>query len=276
MTRAEAAREAALRLGAAGIDAPMREARLLLRFASGLEGAALSASMDAPMRREEAARFAAALARRAARTPMAQITGRREFWGRDFIVTPDTLDPRPDSECLIGWALEGVAPDLVMDLGVGSGCLLLSLLAQWPGARGVGVDASARALAVAQRNAAALGLTARVDLRRGDWLEGVSGRAGLIVANPPYLDADDMAALQPELLHEPRMALYGGPDGLEAYRRILARAPDVLAPGGAILLEIGARQADAVGELLRAAGFAQLALRCDANGRARVLRAQKS
>ncbi len=273
-TRAAALRAAAARLTAAGVEGAARDARLLLRHASGLDGAALSASMDAPMAQDEAARFAACVARRAARAPLSHITGTREFWGRTFKVSPAVLDPRPETEILVGWALEEAAPARVLDLGAGSGCILLSLLAEWPLARGVGLDASPAALAVARDNAAALSLSARADFIKGDWLRDVSGRFGVVVANPPYLTAADMAALSPEVRAEPALALNGGADGLDAYRAIAARLRDALAEGAAAFFEVGAGQAQDVARILSDAGLGAVETRADLDGRARVLRAR--
>jgi release factor glutamine methyltransferase len=271
VTREQALRAAAARLAAAGVEGAARDARVLLRWAAGLDAAHLSAALSEPMAAEEAARFDAAVAARVARRPVAQITGRREFWGRDFAVTPDVLDPRPETETLIAWALEGPAPARILDLGVGSGCILLTLLAEWPRALGVGVDASAAALAVAGRNAAALGVAYRVQLVCGDWFCGVDGTFDLIAANPPYLSDAEMAAIPPELRHEPRGALTGGVDGLDPYRAIAAGLPAHLAPGGRALLEIGPTQGAAVAELLRCAGLSRVEIRADLDDRPRIV-----
>ncbi|MGF1660068.1 MAG: peptide chain release factor N(5)-glutamine methyltransferase [Rubrimonas sp.] len=265
-------RDAAARLRAAGMPDPAREARLLLRWASGLDAARLLSADAAEMDRDEAARFAEGVERRLSGAPLSHVLGRRAFWGRDFFVTADVLDPRPETEILVAWALEGSPPARILDLGVGSGCILLSLLAEWPTVRGEGVDASPAALAVAARNAETLGVADRVALRLGHWLDGLSAPADLIVANPPYLDAADMAAIPAELRAEPRLALDGGADGLDAYRAILSRLDAALAPGGAALLEIGAGQAEAVAALARGAGWPEPALRRDLDGRPRTLR----
>ncbi|GIX14826.1 MAG: hypothetical protein KatS3mg118_2785 [Paracoccaceae bacterium] len=240
--------EATRRLAAAGVEEPAREARLLMRFAAGLDGAGLGARLDERAEPAEATRFAEALARRAARVPMAQITGRRSFWGRDFRVTPDVLDPRPETETLIERALGGPVARRILDLGTGSGCILLTLLAEWPTARGVGVDLSEAALAVAAENAERLGLAHRAEFRRADWAEGVEGPFDLIVANPPYVAEAELAGLAPEVrLHEPHLALAGGIDGLAAYRRIAPALPRLLTPrGGRVLFEIGRGQDRAV------------------------------
>jgi release factor glutamine methyltransferase len=271
VTRAEALRAAAARLAAAGVADPVRDARVLLRWAAGLDAATFSAALGEAHGGEEAARFEAAVAARAQRRPVAQIVGRRAFWGRDFHVTPDVLDPRPETETLIAAALAGPPPSRILDLGVGSGCILLTLLAERPQAAGVGVDASAAALAVAARNAAALAVAERATLLRGDWFAPVHGRFDLIVANPPYLSDADMAALQPELAHEPRGALAGGRDGLDPYRIIAAGLPAHLAPGGRALLEIGATQGAPVSALLRAAGLRHVQVTADMDGRPRIV-----
>lgn len=271
-SRAAALRAATARLAAAGVDSAARDARLLLRHASGLEAAALSAALDMPMVAEEAARFETCVARRAGRAPLSHITGARAFWGRRFRVSAAVLDPRPETEVLVGWALEETAPAQVLDLGTGSGCILLSLLAEWPVAQGCGVDASPAALDMARANAEALGLAAQARFAQGDWLRGVSGRFGVIVANPPYLTAAEMAALPPEVRAEPVLALDGGADGLAAYRAIAADLADALAPGGAAFFEVGAGQARAVEQILAEAGLGVVETRADLDGRARVLR----
>jgi release factor glutamine methyltransferase len=272
VTRAEALTAAARRLAAAGGSDPARDARLLLRWASGLDAAALSAALDAPCAGAEAERFEAAITRRAARSPLSHVIGFREFWGRRFTVTPDVLDPRPETETLIAWALEGGPAARILDLGVGSGCILLTLLAEWPEATGVGVDASAAALAVAAANAEALGVVSRVRLTPSDWFSGVEGEFNLVVSNPPYLDAADMDALGPEERAEPALALHGGPDGLAPYRAIAAGLDVALAPGGAAFVEIGAGQEAAVAAIFRAEGFAGVAMRADFDRRVRALR----
>ena len=272
MTRAGWLAAATAQLAQAGIPDPARDARLLLRWATGQGAASLSAAMADPLTEAEAVRLDAALARRRGREPLSHITGTRAFWDHSFTVTPAVLDPRPETELLVGWALEGPPPARIIDLGTGSGCILLSLLAAWPGATGLGIDASDAALAVARANAQALGVASRARFARGDWLEGVEETADLVVANPPYLATAELAALDPEVLREPRAALDGGPDGLEPYRAIARRLPAVLRPGGAALFEIGPTQADAVTAILSAAGLPGALLRRDLDGRPRTLR----
>lgn len=262
---------ATARLAAAGVADPARDARLLLRWAGGHDAARLTTVLDQAPGADEAARFAAGLAARAARQPMAQITGLRAFWGREFRVTPDVLDPRPETETLVALALAGPPAARLCDLGLGTGCLLLTLLAEWPRARGLGVEISPAALAVAAANAARLGVAARAELRAGDWLAGVAGPFDLVVANPPYIAAAVLDDLAPELGWEPRGALSPGADALAAYRAILADLGRVLAPGARVLLEIGADQGAMVADLGRAAGLVGVAVHPDLDGRDRVV-----
>lgn len=272
-THAAALARGAALLAKAGVDNAPRDAELLLRHATGLTGAALSARLTDEAEPETIAGYDEALARRAAREPLSHITGGREFWGRRFEVTADVLDPRPETETLIAAALDSPGWRRVLDLGVGSGCILLTLLAERPAADGLGIDASEAALAVAARNRAALGLERRAELRFGDWLENVDGRFDLITCNPPYIAADEMPGLSPEVAgHEPRMALTPGGDGLDAYRAVARRMARVLAPGGMALFEIGPAQAAAVAAIFAAAGWAAPDVLPDLDGRDRCLR----
>lgn len=275
VTAALALRAALPRLQAAGIDSAARDARLLLAHAMGIPADRLTLHLPDPLTDQAAAAFDAAIAARANRQPVAQITGQRLFWGRSFIVTPDTLDPRPETEALVAEALS--RPFLkLLDLGTGTGCILLSCLADMPMATGVGADLSSAALAVARRNAAALGLTARAHLIASDWCAAISGRFDLIVSNPPYIAADEMAGLSPDVLNwEPRAALTPGGDGLAAYRIIAVQAPARLMDGGRLLLEIGPTQGAAVSALLAAQGLQDIRVLPDLDGRDRVVVAQK-
>ncbi|MBR9766034.1 MAG: peptide chain release factor N(5)-glutamine methyltransferase [Rhodobacteraceae bacterium] len=264
--------EAGRRLAEAGVPDPGRDARRLLAHVLGIATKRLSVEMPADLGAAAIA-FEAAIVRRAAREPLSHITGSRLFWGRRFIVTPDVLDPRPETEALVAHALE--APfDRLLDLGTGSGCLLLSLLAERPMARGLGVDLSPAALEVAGRNRAALGLGERADLTVSDWFGKVTGRFDLIVSNPPYITAAEMAELSPEVLREPALALSPGGDGLDSYRVIAAGAGAHLLPGGRLAVEIGWRQGPAVAEIFRAAGLEQVAIHPDMDGRDRVVAAR--
>ncbi len=275
MTAAEALRAAIPRLAGAGVPDAARDARRLLAFAMGLAPDRMPLHQSDALTPEAAARFEAALTARAARQPVSQITGTRLFWGRAFRVTPDVLDPRPETEILIEAAL--AAPfTRVLDLGTGSGAILLTLLAERPEATGMATDLSAAALAVADENARTQSLSARVEFRRSDWFAEVAGRFDLIVSNPPYIAASEMAALAPEVLEwEPHMALSPGGDGLSAYRAIAANAAAHLTPEGRVMVEIGPTQAAAVTALFATAGLGRTQTLPDLDGRDRVVVARR-
>lgn len=274
-TAAEVLRAAIRRLAAAGVPEPARDARRLLAYAMQIVPDRLTLELPRALAAPEAAAFEAAVAARAARQPVSQIVGHRAFWGREFCVTPATLDPRPETETLVAAALSAPFTRL-LDLGTGTGCILLTCLAERPAATGIGVDVSRDALAVAARNAACLHLTARAEFRHGDWFAGVDEQFDLIASNPPYIAADEMAALAPEVRDwEPALALSPGGDGLGAYRAIAAGALAHLAPGGRLLLEIGPTQAAAVVALLAAAGLPGAAVLADLDGRDRVVSARR-
>jgi len=263
------------RLRAAGIEGARAEARLLLRHVTGLPPEDLVADRDRALEGEALARFEVLVARRAAREPMAYVLGEREFWSLPLSVGPGVLVPRPETETLVEAALEAfpdrTVPLRILDLGTGSGCLLLALLREYPNAVGVGVDRSAEALAHAARNARRHGLDGRALLVRGDWGRALAGPFALIVANPPYVASGELADLDPEVArHEPRAALDGGPDGLAAYRAILPDLGRLLAPAGVACLEIGAGQATALAALAEVAGF-RVAVRPDLAGIPRCL-----
>lgn len=259
------------RLRAAGVAEARRDSRLLLSHALGGRPDLVTGYPERPLAPDQAAAFRAAVGRRAAREPVARILGRREFWGLEFRVSPATLDPRPDSETLIEALLDRLpdpsAPLSLLDLGTGTGCLLLALLSELPAATGVGIDRSEEALAVARANAEALGLAARATFRQGDWAEGLDGGWQVIVSNPPYIVSAEIPDLPPEVARfDPRAALDGGVDGLAAYRRIASRLPDLLDRSGILALEIGAGQGDEVEAILAAAGLAPLGRRRDLAG----------
>lgn len=261
--------EAAARLAATS-DSARIDAEWLMAHALGVSRADL---LLRHMRDPVPPGFAALVERRMAHEPVAYITGRQGFWGLDFAVSPAVLIPRADSETLVALALQGPAPAQVLDLGTGSGALLLAVLHDTPGASGVGIDRSAAALDVAAANARALGLEhrARFDLRdwtQGPWAEGL-GQFDCVLANPPYVESG--AALDPDVAaHEPHGALFAGADGLDDYRVLVPQLPALIAPGGRALVEIGWQQGDAVCALARAAGMAAR-VHPDLAGRARVV-----
>lgn len=215
--------------------------------------------------------------RRIGGEPVWRILGERDFWGLTFKLSPETLEPRPDSEAVIeaalAWLGEGKhGPLRLLDLGVGSGCLLIALLSECRSAHGLGIDVSEAACAAAARNATDNGVGARARFQRGDWLEGVPGPFDLIVSNPPYIPTADIAGLAREVReHDPRRALDGGEDGLDAYRTLASGLAEVLAPGGCVVLEIGAGQEADVAAILRRGGLAHRATRHDLGGHPRAL-----
>lgn len=271
----------AARLAAAGIDNGRLEARLLVGDATGLAVETMiaepGASVDDP---GVVARVERLTKRRLTREPMSQILGRREFWSLPFKVTPDVLTPRPDSETLVE-AVLSIVPDRsaklsLLDLGVGSGCLLLSLLHALPNARGLGVDRSERALAVARDNAGALGLADRAQMRAGNWGAELADQYDIVVSNPPYIPSDDIGGLAPEVSeHEPWLALDGGADGLDAYRTLAGELPFLVREGGWTALEVGQGQAPMVARLVRAAGFRIERVASDLGGIERVILARR-
>jgi release factor glutamine methyltransferase len=268
-----AARE---RLTGAGIETAAVDARVLLAFALARETAWLYANPDTGIAAGDLDRFLALLARREQREPVSQIVGRREFWTLSFHVTRDVLTPRPDSEVLIEAVLQARpdrdVPLRILDLGTGSGCLLLTLLSEYSAASGVGLDASAAALQVAARNGQELGLDARVDWMLGDWDTKFDANFDVIVSNPPYIETDAIAGLDRDVAgYEPHLALDGGPDGLEAYRGILSHIADVLDADGLLVFEIGQGQADPVTRLAQAVGLRLQAVRRDLSEITRTL-----
>jgi release factor glutamine methyltransferase len=272
---AEALAPAVLRLDAAGVEGAARDARVLLAHALGIAPDRLTLHLPDEMTPPQAEAYESALQAREARQPVAQITGRRLFWGLPFRVTRDTLDPRPETEALVAEALS--RPFLkVLDLGTGTGCILLSCLKGMPIAQGVGVDISPQALAVARENATSLGLERRARFLKSDWFSAVSGAFDLVVSNPPYIAAAEMPDLAPEVRDwEPGLALSLGGDGLDAYRVIARGAPARLMPGGRLLVEIGPTQGAAVAGFFHAAGLQDIRILPDLDGRDRVVCAVK-
>ncbi len=214
------------------------------------------------------------LSQRAVRVPVSHLLGEREFYGRRFRVSRDVLDPRPETEALIEAALSEPF-DHVLDLGVGSGCILITLLAERASASGVGADLSEAACLQASANAVQHQVQGRLEIRQSDWFENIEGKFDLIVSNPPYIAVEEIEQLSPEVReHEPRMALTDGGDGLDAYRHIAALAPDFLLPNGRILVEIGPTQGAYVAALFDAAGLAGTQIIPDLDGRDRVVGAR--
>jgi release factor glutamine methyltransferase len=275
MRAQDALRRAIPLLQEAGIEDGSRDARVLLAHALGIGHDRLTLKLPDEMTGPQEALYDAALQARLARQPVAQITGRRLFWGLSFRVTRDTLDPRPETEVLVAEALK--EPFLKMlDLGTGTGCILLSCLKSMPMARGLGTDISEAALQVAVGNTHDLGLAARARFRRSDWFSNVTGAYDLIVSNPPYITADEMTALAPEVRDwEPHLALTPGGDGLDAYRAIARGAGARLMPGGRLLVEIGPTQGQAVAGLMTDAGLTAVRILPDLDGRDRVVAAVK-
>ena len=264
------------RLEAAGLSGPVIEARLLVEAAADATRADIVGDPYRELTAEQAATLDDYLARRERREPVSHILGRKGFWKIMLNVTPDVLTPRPDSETVVEYVLRDfpeTAAWSILDLGVGSGAIILSILAERPAAKGLGIDVSEEALAVARDNAANLGLASRLALLRGDWTEGLGEATfDLVVSNPPYIATEVLATLEPEVRdHEPRVALEGGPDGLTHYRRLAPEILRVLKPGGRFAVEIGYDQKDAVEALFRDAGAAGVATIRDLGDRDRVV-----
>lgn len=269
------------RLEAAGIPGPVIDARVLVEAACGVTRADIVGDPYRELDAGQVERLDDYLERRIRREPVSHILGRRGFWNIMLGVTPDVLTPRPETEVIVDHALrlfpEG-RPFRLLDLGVGSGAILLAILAERPAARGLGVDASEEALAVARDNAARLGMGGRVALLRGDWTAGL-GDAGfdLVVSNPPYIATDVIETLDPEVrVYEPRLALDGGPDGLDAYRTLAPEILRVLKPGGRFLVEIGFDQKVAVEALFRQAGALEVETLPDLSTHDRVVTGVKN
>jgi release factor glutamine methyltransferase len=261
-TRRQAFAGAAGALRAAGKEMPELDARLLLCHAAGLNHEAYVASPDVPLSEDAASHFDAMIERRLKGEPVSRILGAKEFYGRSFAVDVHTLDPRPDTETLIEAVLDTLAREgrreeklRILDLGTGTGCILLTLLAELPLAQGVGSDVSAGALDVARRNVRDVGVGDRASFVAGDWFKPIEGSFDIVVSNPPYIASAEIARLSREVGYDPLLALDGGEDGLEAYRRIASGVARVLCPGGLVFLEIGETQGEAVLGLLRDAGL---------------------
>ena len=275
MTLSDALSLAIPRLRDAGIEDAPRDARLLLAHACGIASDRLTLHLRDDMTAAAQQRFTDSIEARLRRQPVSQLIGQRLFWGRPFRVTPDVLDPRPETETLIAAALQ-VPFVNVLDLGTGTGCILLTLLLERPGTWGYGVELSPAALVVAMHNRHDHGMEGPMVLRQGSWYDPVDLQFDLIVSNPPYIAAAEMPDLAPEVRdHEPHMALTDGGDGLGAYRAIAAGAAAHLVPKGVVMVEIGPTQAGAVAAMMQEAGLQSLRILQDMDGRDRVVSAAK-
>ncbi len=263
------------RLEAAGVDTPVFDARLLVEAGAGVSRLDIITDPRRPVSDSQTAAVAELARRREAREPLAYVLGRRQFWTLDLAVDQNVLVPRPETELLVETALAAITPDAparVLDLGVGSGAILLSILHERPRASGIGVDVSQPALAVARANASSLGLEDRTELRIGDWWKGIDDTFDVIVSNPPYIASNDLSRLAPEVARfEPRVALDGGRDGLDAYREIINGLYAHLRPAGVFALEVGHDQAEAVRALAGGEKLVTEAPLRDLSGVARVV-----
>jgi release factor glutamine methyltransferase len=261
----------------AGLDTPQRDARFLMQGLLGLDGAQLLSGSGRPLG-DAASLLSDAVARRAAHEPVSRILGRRAFYGRDFIVTPDVLDPRPDTEVVVELALDLIkgrglaeAPLSIADIGTGSGILIVTLLTELANARGLATDISPAALAVARRNAEALGVADRIQFVATTGLDGCSGSFDLVISNPPYISTEEIAGLEPDVKDfDPVLALDGGDDGLRVYRDI-ARNIMELQASCLMVLEIGATQAEAVEDIFSKSGAQPIGRRQDLGGHTRAV-----
>ncbi|HTO09077.1 MAG TPA: peptide chain release factor N(5)-glutamine methyltransferase [Myxococcota bacterium] len=254
-----------------GVPQARLDAEVLLAHVLGCSRMDLYLAFDKPLGEADRARYRELVRRRAKeRVPVAYLTGQREFWSLPFRVTPDALIPRPETETLVRVAAD-LKPARALEIGVGSGCIAAALARELPSVEIVACDVSLAALALARENLAALGVLERVTLIEASQLGAVAGGFDLVLSNPPYVASGELAGLAPELHHEPRVALDGGPDGLDVIRQLCAEAPARLARPGAIAFEVGAGQAPAVAELLRATGAAEVESFLDLAGIARVV-----
>jgi len=253
--------EVASMLSQAGFTEPRRAARRLVASTLDLTPAELLSHSEQVLDEQHTGRVRRALDRMAEHEPLSRIVGRREFWGLEFTLCGDTLDPRPETETVVEAVLrrvlDGDAPLRFLDLGTGTGCILLALLSEFPAATGFGVDLALGAVMTARRNAAALGLAERAHFLVGDWGTAMSGKFDVIASNPPYIASAALADLPPEVaLYDPCLALDGGADGLGAYRALVVDLARLLQPGAVLVIEVGFSQAPAVAAMLRASGMA--------------------
>ena len=280
-TRAQALAELRRTLNEAGFETAALDARLLLLTALGIPATTLVTHPDTPLSVEESEALASFARRRLNHEPVARIVGIREFWGLPFRLSPETLVPRPDTETVVGTALDLLsdrqAPLRIVDFGTGSGCILVALLHELPRATGLGVDLSPGALATARTNADENGVGGRCHFALSRWADAVSGPFDLIVSNPPYIASGVIPTLDEEVReHDPRLALDGGPDGLEPYRILLSEAGRLLAPGGLLAVEIGYDQAEELRSLAGSHGLEILRIAHDLSGNPRCVAMRRS
>jgi release factor glutamine methyltransferase len=279
MTRtiSQAVADLTARFAAVAPDSARLDARVLIAHAVGVDPSALFARSSDMLSLETEKAIEVSALRRLAHEPVSRIVGCREFWGMDFVLTADTLDPRADTETLVSAVLalrEKYTAPRVLDLGTGTGCVLLAILKDWPGATGIGVDLNPGAVAAAAANAVRLGFGARATFRQSSWCDGLSETFDIVVSNPPYITDGEMAVLAPNVARfDPALALRGGADGLTAYRALIPAARRHLSPAGRIFLEIGAGQAADVSALLARDGFGNSVKHMDLAGLVRCLEA---
>jgi release factor glutamine methyltransferase len=280
-TRAEALTRVANFLARAGVEDSRRDARVLLLAAAQIAHAELLLAPERRLDGESAKRLTEYAARRGAREPVSRILGARGFWTLDLAVTPNVLDPRADTEALVELALRELdgrrgESITILDLGAGSGAIICALLSEFAQARALAVDRSASACHATKTNLARCGFTDRAHVLRGNWADAIEAKFDLVVSNPPYVKRDDIPGLAPEVrLHDPVLALDGGEDGLDCYRRLTGELPRLLAPGGLAVFEVGAGQASDVERLLRCAGLENVAIGRDAAWRERAIGARR-
>jgi release factor glutamine methyltransferase len=278
---AELLKEAEIILRSAGIPEPAREAASLMQFAIARDRTFVIAHPEYPLTKRETEVFESAIRRRAAREPFQYIVGKQEFFGLDFIVTPDVLIPRPETEILVERAIEildGRHGGRILEIGVGSGCISVAILKNCPKVTAIAVDVSELAIEVALRNASMHGVDGRLALVRSDVYSEISPeRFDLIVSNPPYVPESEIAGLQPEVRdHEPNLALTDGSTGLTIVERIVAGALNRLSPHGYLLIEVGFGQSSTVREMLRENEWSNVELLPDLQGIPRIIAAQSS
>lgn len=280
-TRSQALKDLRQTLARSGFETAALDARLLVMAALDVTATDLVLHPDVPLTPEQAETLAAFARRRLAHEPVARIVGTREFWGLPFRLSPETLVPRPDTETLVETVLDLVqdrqAPLRIVDFGTGSGCILVALLHELPKASGLGIDLSFGALVTARANAVENRVGGRCRFALSRWADAVSGSFDLIVSNPPYIASGVVPTLDEEVReHDPRLALDGGPDGLEPYRIILREAGRLLAPGGLLAVEIGYDQAEDLASLARTYGLDIVRVAHDLSGNPRCVAMKRS